>query len=54
MNAPLSMGMSIFVIVGTVLTMIATLWLIGWSSKQGPQNLDDKEELGHRCLFCLA
>jgi cytochrome c oxidase cbb3-type subunit III len=37
-----------FVAVGTVAFVIWCVWLISWSTKQGPQNRDDEDLVGHR------
>lgn len=36
-----------FVAGGTILFVIWCVWLIGWSAKQGPQNKEDEELVGH-------
>ncbi|MEO0580166.1 MAG: cbb3-type cytochrome c oxidase N-terminal domain-containing protein, partial [Pseudomonadota bacterium] len=43
----MSNAWSIFVIVGTVITVIATFWLIFWSSSQGPEPSGDGADTGH-------
>ena len=37
-----------FVAVGTIAFVIWCVWLISWSTKQGPQNRDDEDLVGHR------
>mgnify|MGYP001814939721 CR=1 FL=1 len=37
-----------FVAAGTILFVIWCVWLIGWSAKQGPQNIADDEVVGHK------
>jgi cytochrome c oxidase cbb3-type subunit III len=37
-----------FVVVLTVLFIIWCVWLIGWSTKQGPKNVSDDELVGHK------
>lgn len=37
-----------FVAVGTILFIIWCIWLIGWSSRQGPQGKSDEELTGHK------
>ena len=38
---------SLFVIIGTVLTVIATFWLIVWSGRQGPEPSETVHDTGH-------
>ncbi|MEL7310321.1 MAG: cytochrome-c oxidase, cbb3-type subunit III [Pseudomonadota bacterium] len=38
---------SLYVIVGTVVTFIATFWLIVWSGRQGPEPTKDDRTTGH-------
>ena len=37
-----------FVAAGTIVFIIWCAWLIGWSAKQGPQNVADDEVVGHK------
>ncbi len=37
-----------FVAAGTIAFIIWCVWLIGWSAKQGPQNLSDDDLVGHK------
>jgi len=37
-----------FVAAGTVLFVLWCAWLIGWSAKQGPQNVADDQVVGHK------
>jgi cytochrome c oxidase cbb3-type subunit 3 len=37
-----------FVAAGTILFIIWCIWLIGWSARQGPQNLSDDDLVGHK------
>ena len=37
-----------FVAAGTIVFVIWCVWLIGWSAKQGPQNKQDEELVGHK------
>jgi len=37
-----------FVAAGTILFVIWCAWLISWSAKQGPQNVGDKDVVGHK------
>ncbi|MEL6868266.1 MAG: cytochrome-c oxidase, cbb3-type subunit III [Pseudomonadota bacterium] len=43
----MSQGMSWFVIIGTLLSIIATFWLIVWAGRQGPQAEEGAENTGH-------
>ena len=36
-----------FVAAGTIVFVIWCVWLIGWSAKQGPQNVSDDDVVGH-------
>ncbi len=37
-----------FVAAGTIAFIIWCVWLIGWSAKQGPQNISDDDLVGHK------
>ena len=37
-----------FVAAGTIVFIIWCIWLIGWSAKQGPQNIADDDLVGHK------
>lgn len=37
-----------FVVVGTILFTIWCVWLVYWSSQQGPENLTDDDVVGHK------
>ena len=37
-----------FVAAGTILFIIWCIWLIGWSSRQGPQDKSDEDLTGHK------
>jgi len=37
-----------FVAAGTILFVVWCVWLISWSSKQGPQNVADDDVVGHK------
>ena len=37
-----------FVAGGTILFVIWCIWLVRWSSKQGPQNVADEDLVGHK------
>lgn len=37
-----------FVAAGTIVFVIWCIWLISWSAKQGPQNKQDEDLVGHR------
>ena len=37
-----------FIAGGTILFVIWCVWLISWSSKQGPANVADDEVVGHK------
>jgi cytochrome c oxidase cbb3-type subunit 3 len=37
-----------FVAAGTIVFIIWCIWLIGWSAKQGPQNVSDTDLVGHK------
>ncbi|MEO1419695.1 MAG: cytochrome-c oxidase, cbb3-type subunit III [Pseudomonadota bacterium] len=39
---------SIYVIVGTVATFIATFWLIAWTGRQGPEPTEEDNTTGHQ------
>ena len=43
----MSQGWSLFVIIGTVVTLIASFWLIYWSGSQGPEPTEDSTDTGH-------
>lgn len=37
-----------FIAVGTVAFVVWCVWLVSWSTKQGPQNVSDEELVGHK------
>ena len=37
-----------FVAAGTIAFVIWCVWLIGWAAKQGPQNKEDEDLVGHK------
>ncbi len=37
-----------FIAAGTIVFVIWCVWLIGWSAKQGPQNVADDDVVGHK------
>ena len=37
-----------FVAAGTIVFVIWCVWLVSWSSKQGPQNVGDEDLVGHK------
>ncbi len=37
-----------FVAAGTIAFVIWCVWLISWSAKQGPQNIEDEDLVGHK------
>ena len=37
-----------FVAAGTIAFVIWCVWLVGWSAKQGPQNKEDEDLVGHK------
>lgn len=43
----MSSSWSVYVIVGTVLTFIATFWLILWTGRQGPEPTKEDRTTGH-------
>ncbi|MEL7023989.1 MAG: cytochrome-c oxidase, cbb3-type subunit III [Pseudomonadota bacterium] len=43
----MSPSWSLYVIIGTVVTFVATLWLILWSGRQGPEPTEEDRTTGH-------
>lgn len=43
----MSQGWSIFIIVGTLVSIVATFWLIFWSGRQGPTPSESVKDTGH-------
>lgn len=43
----MSNAWSLFVIIGTLVSIVAMFWLIFWSSRQGPEPTADNNETGH-------
>ena len=37
-----------FVAAGTIAFVVWCVWLVGWSAKQGPQNKEDEDLVGHK------
>ena len=43
----MSSAMSVYIILGTIVSMLATLWLIRWSSQQAPDDVAEDQTLNH-------